>query len=196
MRFPEFSLRLPGWVGALFPDPNQVYVHVEDRMRLAIELARLNVQHGTGGPFGAAIFDLATHALLAPGVNMVVPAKCSVLHAEIVATIIAQQMIGHFDLSGVGNATYELVTSTEPCAMCMGSVPWSGVRRLVCGARDQDARLVGFDEGPKAADWVRELEQRGIAVIRDVCRDKAAGVLRAYAARGGEIYNARQGLLE
>ena len=195
MRFPRFSMCLPGWVDALFPDPDKVYVNVEDRMRLAIELARLNVQYGTGGPFGAAIFCLTTHVLLAPGVNMVVPARCSVLHAEIVATIIAQQMIGHFDLDGEGHV-YELVTSTEPCAMCMGSVSWSGVRRLVCGARDQDARLVGFDEGPKAANWVCELERRGITVIRDVCREEAADVLRAYAARGGEIYNARQGLPE
>jgi tRNA(Arg) A34 adenosine deaminase TadA len=195
MRFPEFSVRLPGWVDTMFPDPNAVYVNVEDRMRLAIELARSNAQHGTGGPFGAAIFDLTTHTLLAPGVNMVVPAKCSVLHAEIVATIIAQQMIGHFDL-GSGCATYELVTSTEPCAMCMGSVPWSGVRKLVCGARDQDARFVGFDEGPKATNWIGELEQRGIKVVRDVCREEAANVLKAYAAHGGEIYNARQGLSE
>ena len=29
----------------------------EDRMRLAIELARQNVLHSTGGPFGAAIFE-------------------------------------------------------------------------------------------------------------------------------------------
>jgi hypothetical protein len=33
-----------------------------------------------------------------------------------------------------------------------GAVPWSGVRRLACGARDEDASDIGFDEGPKMAD--------------------------------------------
>jgi hypothetical protein len=43
------------------------------------------------------------------------------------------------------------------------------------------------------SDWVASLEQRGISVARDVCRDEAAAVLRYYAEKGGTIYNARQG---
>ena len=193
MRFPAFTLCLPGWVEDFLSESGRAYETDADRMRLVIGLARLNVVYGTGGPFGAAIFDLTTHTLLAPGVNLVVPAKCSILHAEIVATILAQQIVGHFDLDGPGLASYELVTSTEPCAMCMGAIPWSGVRRVMCGARDEDARGVGFDEGPKVDNWVHELTRRGIAVLRDVCREEAAGVLRAYAADGGPIYNARRG---
>ena len=41
--------------------------------------------------------------------------------------------------------------------------------------------------------WERDFEERGIAVTRDVLRDKAAVVLRDYAEGGGEIYNARRG---
>jgi tRNA(Arg) A34 adenosine deaminase TadA len=85
---------------------------------------------------------------------------------------------------------YELVASTEPCAMCFGATPWCGVRWLVCGAREEDARGIGFDEGPKVSDWVASLEQLGISVARDVCRDEAA-VLRYYAENGGIIYNVR-----
>ena len=40
---------------------------------------------------------------------------------------------------------------------------------------------------------MRSLEERGITVERDVLRDEAASVLREYAERSGEIYNARQG---
>ena len=87
----------------------------------------------------------------------------------------------------------ELVASTEPCAMCFGAISWSGVRRLVCGAREEDARRIRFDEGPKVSDWVAALEQRGISVARDVCRDEAAAVLRYYIESGGTLYNARQG---
>ncbi len=191
MRFPRVVLRLPDWVEDTLAD--RVYPTVEDRMRLAVELSRLNVRHGSGGPFGAAIFERETGELLAPGVNLVVGANCSVFHAEMVAIMVAQQLVGSFDLGGEDLPPYELVASTEPCAMCLGAIPWSGVRHLVCAARDEDARAVGFDEGVKPALWVGALEGRGITVERDVLREEAAGVLREYAERGGEIYNSRRG---
>lgn len=77
--------------------------------------------------------------------------------------------------------------------MCLGATPWSGVRHLVCGARDEDARAVGFDEGSKTSEWVGALEDRGITVQQDVLREEAARILQEYAERGGEIYNSRQG---
>jgi tRNA(Arg) A34 adenosine deaminase TadA len=73
--------------------------------------------------------------------------------------------------------------------MCFGALLWSGVRRLVCGAREEDVRGIGFDEGPKPADWPAEMQRRGITVVRDVCRDEAVGVLRRYVTAGGPIYN-------
>ena len=193
MGFPLATVSLPGWVEEALSNPGREYSTEEDRMRLVIELSRSNVDHGTGGPFGASIFDLSTNRLVAPGVNLVATTNLSAAHAEMVAIMISQQVVGHFDLGGEGLPPYELVASTEPCAMCFGAIPWSGVRRLVCGAREEDARGIGFDEGPKVSDWVAALEQRGISVARDVCRDEAAAVLRYYVESGGMIYNARQG---
>ena len=177
----------------MLSDPSREYPTEENRMRLVIELSRLNVDHRTGGPFGAGIFDLSTNRLVAPGVNLVATSNLSAAHAEMVAIMVTQQVVGHFDLGGEDLPQYELVASTEPCAMCFGAIPWSGVRRLVCGAREEDVRGIGFDEGPKVSDWVAALEQRGISVARDVCRDEAAAVLRYYVENGGPIYNARQG---
>jgi tRNA(Arg) A34 adenosine deaminase TadA len=193
MGFPTVTLRLPDWVEELIPDQTRSYQTEEDRMRLVVELSRLNVERGTGGPFGAAVFERDRGRLLAPGMNLVVPSGCSVAHAEMVAIMIAQQVVGDFDLGGGGKPAFELVASTEPCAMCFGATPWSGVRSLLCGARDEDARSVGFDEGAKLPDWVAALEARGISVKRDVLREEAAGVLRHYSESGGDIYNARQG---
>lgn len=164
----------------------------DERMRLVVELARLNVARGTGGPFGAAVFE-SDGRLVAVGVNVVVPDSCSFAHAEMTALGAAQRRLSTYDLGASGLPAHELVTSTEPCAMCMGAVPWSGVHRLVCGARDEDARAIGFDEGPKNPEWVAELRARGIDVVRDVLREEASGVLAAYAAGGGEIYNSRAG---
>jgi tRNA(Arg) A34 adenosine deaminase TadA len=158
-------------------------------MQLAIELARRNVAAGTGGPFGAAVFEAASGRLLAVGVNLVVAARCSVLHAEVVALMLAQQRLGRFDLGGAGLPPCELVTSAEPCAMCFGAVLWSGVKRLVCAARQEDVERLGFDEGPKPVDWPAELHRRGIDLVRDVCRAEAVAVLNRYAATGGLIYN-------
>src|SRR5215210_6097885 len=138
MRYPRVTVELPGWVEELIPDPDREYPTAEDRMRLAVEISRQNVERGTGGPFGAAIFEQESGRLLAPGMNLVVPTNCSVAHAEMVAFMIAQQIVKDFDLGGEGKPDYELYASTEPCAMCFGATPWSGVRKLVCGARDED----------------------------------------------------------
>jgi tRNA(Arg) A34 adenosine deaminase TadA len=165
-------------------------------MRLAIELSRLNVEHGSGGPFGAAIFDAVTGELISVGVNRVVPNSCSFAHAEMMAIGLAQAKRGTYDLGGFGMNPHQLVTSTEPCAMCFGAIPWSGLRGLVCGARDSDARSIGFDEGPKIRDWDKELVRRGIAVQRDVLREEARIALLAYGQRGGEIYNSRESPLD
>ena len=192
MRFPAVELRLPEWVEEFVP-PDGAYPTPEDRMRLAVELSRENVRRGTGGPFGAAIFERDTGRLIAPGVNLVVTAGCSAFHAEMVAIMVSQRRMGSFDLGAPGMPVCELVASTEPCAMCLGATPWSGVRGLLCGARDEDASAIGFDEGPKPPEWTRKLEERGITVTRDVLREEAVAVLREYAERSGEIYNSRGG---
>lgn len=184
-------LELPQWLKELADEhQSQTFDSIEARMRFAIDLARLNIEHRTGGPFGAAIFESDSGKLLAPGVNLVEPAHCSIAHAEMVAIALAQQTIGSYDL-GQGEVTCELVTSTEPCAMCLGAIPWSGVRRVICGARGQDACAIGFDEGAKPVDWVGELTHRGIEVTREVLRDEAQAVLNHYHATGGLIYNSR-----
>lgn len=180
---------LPAWVGerAVSYLPTR-----QDRMRYVIDLARRNVSHGTGGPFAAAVIATITGAVRSVGVNVVVAEANSTAHAEMVALQLAQADLGCHDLAVAPGGPYELVSSVEPCTMCLGAVVWSGVHTLVCGATDGDARAIGFDEGPKPPDWVEALQQRGMAVHREVLRPDAAGVLRAYADAGGPIYNARR----
>jgi tRNA(Arg) A34 adenosine deaminase TadA len=161
----------------------------QDRMRFVLDLARENVAAG-GGPFAAGVFEHDSGRLLAAGANRVVASGYSCAHAEVVALSLAQRRLGHYDLGQPDAPASELVSSAEPCLMCMGAVLWSGVRYLVCGARGEDVTAVGFDEGPKPQDWVGELRRRGIEVRSDVLRDQACELLRAYQAAGGPIYNA------
>ncbi len=191
-RLLSIHLDLPKWIEPLWQESATVYPTEEDRMRFAIRLAELNVEQKTGGPFGAAIFDRQTGRLISIGVNLVVEERCSVAHAEMVAIMLAQKRLSTYDLAAQGQPSCELVTSTEPCAMCLGAIPWSGLRRLVCGARREDAMAIGFDEGYRAPDWVAELEKRGIAVSLDVCRQDAATVLRRYKETGAALYNSER----
>ena len=195
MAEPSFNLKLPEWIDAHLPPKEKVYPTMQERMKLVVELSMLNIEHDTGGPFGAAIFDIEKDRLVSVGVNLVSSLNCSVFHAEIIAIMEAQKILGTYDLGGEGIPAMELVASTEPCAMCFGAVPWSGVRRLVCGARDGDARGIGFDEGPKMSSWASALESRGIEVFHDICREEAVSVLKKYDQMGGMIYNSRQGII-
>jgi tRNA(Arg) A34 adenosine deaminase TadA len=185
------TFQLPDWIDGLI-EAGRLYPEVDDQMNLVIDLSRRNVELGTGGPFGAAVFERDSGRLIAPGVNLVVPSSSAIAHAEIVAVALAGVATGGFDLGRPELPRTVLVASTEPCAMCFGAVPWSGVSGLICGARDEDARAVGFDEGPKVADWESALVERGIAVTRDVRRPAARAVLEAYATSGGTIYNGRR----
>jgi len=191
MGYPDIVLGLPDWVHDIVPCG--ALTSEEDRMSFVIKLAILNVQNKTGGPFGAAIFEKDSGRLIAPGVNIVVPSKCSTAHAEIMSICIAQRTIGTYDLGGAGFPSYEILSSTEPCTMCMGAILWSGVRQLTYGSRSEDAQKYGFDEGPKPADWVGIFESKGISVAQDVLRTEACAVLSEYHKKGGLIYNARQG---
>lgn len=189
----DFSSLLPDWVAAFLAGQADVIPLLSERMELVIELARRNVQAASGGPFGAAVFERDSGRLVAVGVNRVIASHCSHAHAEMLALAIAQQRLASHDLGAAGLPAHELISSCEPCAMCYGAIPWSGVSRLVCGARQEDACAIGFDEGPKPEPWRQELERRGIEVVTDLCRTDARAVLDLYARQEGEVYNGRRG---
>lgn len=191
MKFPPIRLQLPDWLADILPPPERRYDTPEARMELAIALARNNIREGTGGPFGAAVFDLDSGRLIAPGVNLVTTSNCSVAHAELMALMLAQQQVGNFSLAAAG-LRVELASSTEPCAMCLGALPWAGLAQLSCGAREEDARAIGFDEGDKPLHWSTGLKKRGIRVLRDILRPQALAVLETYRRQGGEIYGGRR----
>jgi tRNA(Arg) A34 adenosine deaminase TadA len=180
------SITLPDWIDDFLAHWNRSLETPESRMTLAIALAAENVAQGTGGPFGAIVVNRKNPGLLAVGVNLVTELDLSIAHAEMIALSLAQAKTDHWNLGK--DLDSELITSCEPCAMCFGAIPWSGVRNVICGARKIDAEAAGFDEGDKPPDWLACLEQRGINVTRDVLRDEAARVLMRYANTEGEIY--------
>ncbi len=184
----EARVALPDWAAAAV-DWDRRYASDEEKARLAIRLSRENVERGTGGPFGAAVLEAATGRLVAVGMNSVVRMSNAVLHAEVVALMLAQRRLGSFSLAAAGLPAHELVTSCDPCAMCLGAILWSGVKRVVCAAAREDATRLRFDEGPVFPASYAYLRERGIRFEQGVCRDEAVAVLEEYRRRAGVIYN-------
>ena len=182
---------LPAWAIAR-ENEGRVYASDHDRMRLAIELSAENVRAGTGGPFGAAVFEDGSGRIVSIGVNSVVRLANSVLHAEMVAFMRAQARLGTYSLSAPGLPPHALYTSCDPCAMCLGAALWAGVKKIVCGATRQDAVSLRFDEGPVFPESYEYLLNRGIEIQHGMLRGEARAVLEKYRASGGVIYNARE----
>ena len=183
------SIDLPRWVGEVV-DWKEPLATDEDRMRFAIRLSHENVERGTGGPFGAVVVERQSGLIVGVGMNSVVRLHNCTLHGEMVAIMMAQSRVQSFTLAAEGMLAHDLVTSCEPCAMCLGAALWSGVTRIVCGAAREDATRLKFEEGPVFPESYQYLEDRGVVIVRNVLRSEARDVLERYRARGGQIYNA------
>jgi tRNA(Arg) A34 adenosine deaminase TadA len=191
MLYAQVHLTLPAWVHDAV-DTGRVYASDAEKVALAIELSKRNIEANSGGPFGAAVFG-PDDRIIAIGVNRVVPHACSVAHAEMMAYMLAQgrtqrlRLNRDADDNAIGPIT--LATSSQPCCQCYGATVWAGIDRLLIGARAEDVEaLTEFDEGPLPTDWVGALNERGIEVVRDIERDAARAVLRAYGELGGQRY--------
>ncbi|MDZ7725357.1 MAG: hypothetical protein U5R06_21690 [candidate division KSB1 bacterium] len=91
----ELYIKFPGWLidavksRTSFPDDPA-------RMGFVVDLARQNVEQGSGGPFGAAVFDCESGELVSAGVNLVTRSNLSVCHAEILALSAAQRRLRQY----------------------------------------------------------------------------------------------------
>jgi tRNA(Arg) A34 adenosine deaminase TadA len=190
----ELHLTLPDWAAGQLAELPECLPSPEQRMALVLAWARINFQRDTGGPFAAGVFERASGRLVAMGVNRVVASGCSSAHAEVMALGLAQKRLGTYDLGGPGLPAHELVVNWRPCAMCYGSLLWSGARHLtIAGSGPELEELTGFDEGPVHPQWKQELAGRGIAVVEDVLRAEAVELFRAFRESARKVYNARQG---
>lgn len=151
-----------------------------------------------------------TTKLFAVGANSVTAFNNSTLHGEMVAIQLAQSKRQTYSLRNHTNNIntndrtsndnynnvpkeeyyYILVSSCEPCCMCLGGILWSGVHELICGATKHDAEEIGFKEGPvyTPQSYDALTMEAGILVKRAVLQKEAASVLQEYS-KTGTIYN-------
>ena len=187
----ELNLELPEWIETFLAEYPVVISSMENQMRFVLDLTERNIREKTGGPFGAAVFEQESGKLVSVGVNVVVEQNCSAAHAEMMALMLAQKKIGHYDLGDVGSVAHRLVTSGKMCAMCLGNVCWSGIKEVVSSAEPEDVeRITGFDEGPTPPDYNDQLKLRGINLVPELLREQGKKVLQLYIDQNGLVYNA------
>lgn len=188
----SFDVTLPEWLSSGLDALDTPLATHEERVALTNQLAARNYVEGNGGPFAALVVDRATSSVVSVGVNVVLSSNKSSFHAEVMAISLAQERLGQWDLGASEAHDLELVVNWRPCTMCYGALVWSGIKNLViAGDGPECEELTGFDEGPMPADWIAELEKRGISVTVGVEREAAVEVFAQYGRSGALVYNAR-----
>lgn len=189
----HFSCHQPPWLERELSAHKMAVKSAESVMELLISFARRNVLENSGGPFAAAVFAPQLNKIISAGVNSVTRSFLSIAHAEIVAISLAQTRLELFDLS-LFPSPLVLVTTAQPCSQCSHAIWWSGLHKLVIGARTNDVEhLTSFREGPVPHDLPNFLSSRGgdtqtISIQWDCLRKEACEVLDLYTNKGGTIY--------
>ena len=187
----QLNLTLPNWIDSFLAKYPKIISDPEEQMRFVLALTERNIREKTGGPFGAAVFEQDSGKLVSVGVNVVIQQNCSAAHAEMMALMLAQKELDHYDLGDARFPAHRLVTSGKMCAMCLGNVCWSGIKEVLSSAEPEDVeQITGFDEGPAPQNYNQELERRGIKIKPELLRSEGQAVLQLYVDLGGHVYNA------
>ncbi len=105
-----------------------------------IDMASDNIRKGLGGPFAAIIID-ESGEVIAKGANSVTSTNDPTAHAEIVAIRDACKKLKTFSLEKT-----IIISSCEPCPMCLSAIYWADIDKLFYAADKNDAAEAGFDD--------------------------------------------------
>ena len=119
----QVHLTLPVWIHDAF-DAARVFASDADKVALAVELSRRNVEARSGGPFGAVLFG-PDDRVIAAAVNRVVPLTTSLAHAENMVYMLAQQRLQTPRLNDVLSPITTAADAAKSIAMC--PISWSKV---------------------------------------------------------------------
>lgn len=133
----------------------------------ALELARESALRPGGGPFGAVV--LRGEEILAEGTNVVTGSHDPTAHAEVVAIRRACERLGTHSLAGC-----EILSSCEPCPMCLGAIEWARLDRLGYAATREDASRAGFDDARLYEELALPPGERTLPTFQEVVEGATA----------------------
>lgn len=102
-------------------------------------ISRARVASGEAGKAGIAAALIRDGQIVAEGVNHVHLAPDPTQHAEIVAIGRAAAALGRADLSDC-----VLMSTLQPCEMCLAAARFAGIRRIVFAARQENVAAKYF----------------------------------------------------
>ncbi len=105
----------------------------------ALAQAESGINNQEGGPFGAVI--VLHDTIVGLGHNTVLKDNDPTAHAEINAIRDACRNLKRYNLQGA-----ILISTCEPCPMCLSAIVWARVASVVYGCDRYDAASVGFDD--------------------------------------------------
>ena len=117
-------------------------------------------------PFGSSIYHSQTGAMLVRTLNAVAKENDPSSHAEVKAIRLAAKKLKNPTLAG-----YTLYTTCEPCPMCMSTVLWANLDRVVYGATIEDANHHCNQIHIHAAEVAERSDMR-CKVVGPVLRDR------------------------
>ncbi len=144
-------------------------------MQRAIELSRINMLAGHGGPFGAVV--VKNGKIVGEGWNKVTSTNDPTAHAEVEAIRDACKKLGNFELKDC-----EIYTSCEPCPMCLAAIYWARIGRIFFGNTRDDAAAINFDDEFLYREMAMPMMQRSVP-IESLLRDEALVVFSEWTAK-------------
>jgi tRNA(Arg) A34 adenosine deaminase TadA len=147
-------------------------------LRLVVDRATANVADG-GGPFAALV--VRGDETVAHGVNRVTRDLDPTAHAEVVAIRGACRALGTHVLAGT-----VLVSSCEPCPLCLSAALWARVDAVVYAADRHDAARGGFDDREFYDLFARPRETWDLPV-RQVPLPSSTGPFAAWLAKADRV---------
>jgi guanine deaminase len=148
-------------------------------MKRAIELSRINMEKGIGGPFGAVI--VKDGKIIGEGWNQVTSTNDPTAHAEVSAIRDACKNLKNFDLSGA-----EIYTSCEPCPMCLSAIYWARLNKIYFANTKDDAASIQFDDDFIYQQIATPPEARSIP-REPLLRHDALAVFQAWEEKADKI---------
>ena len=103
-------------------------------MHELVEYCREGFNSAHPSPFAAVIVETATHKHLVSYRNQVVPDNDPSAHAEVGIVRLACKQLASTSLKG-----YTLFSTIQPCPMCMSTILWSALDRVVYGTTFEDS---------------------------------------------------------
>ena len=133
-------------------------------LKRAVELSAERMRANLGGPFGALI--VRDGKVLAEGWNEVTSSKDPTAHAEVVAIRRACEAVDDFSLKGA-----TIYASCEPCPMCLGSIYWARIDRIIFANTRQAAAAIGFDDEFLYLEIPKPLSERAIPTVHAALKE-------------------------